>query len=162
MGFVISCDQKPESLATHFAATPITTHPHPTAGPTRQPERQEASSLRNFVSVQVPSDRFLLVGRHWRNQQPSNDFGLSRFERPILFKLFIWLVPGGGVEPPRAEARRILSPILGRLQQAARERTDSHNLHRIKDLRAISILQDVAVNGTNVGCEHAPEHALNH
>jgi len=47
------------------------------------------------------------------------------------------------------------------LQQAARQRTASHNLHRIKDLRAISILQDVAVNGSNVGGEHAPEHALN-
>ncbi len=27
------------------------------------------------------------------------------------FKLLILLVPGGGVEPPRAEARRILSPL---------------------------------------------------
>ena len=72
------------------------------------------------------------------------------------------MVPGGGVEPPWSCLRRILSPILGRLQQAARQRTDSHNVHRIKDLRAISILQDVAVNGSNVGGEHAPEHALNH
>jgi hypothetical protein len=47
------------------------------------------------------------------------------------------------------------------LQHAARQRTKSHNLHRIKDLRAISILQDVAVNGRNVGRERAPEHALN-
>jgi hypothetical protein len=47
------------------------------------------------------------------------------------------------------------------LQHAARQRADSHNLHRIKDLRAVSILQDVAVNGSNVGREHAPEHALN-
>jgi hypothetical protein len=47
------------------------------------------------------------------------------------------------------------------LQQAAGPRTELHNLHRIKDLRAISILQDVAVNGSTVGGEHAPEHALN-
>jgi hypothetical protein len=46
------------------------------------------------------------------------------------------------------------------LQQAARKRTDSHNPHIIKYLRAIPILQDVAVNGSNVEGEHAPEHAL--
>src|SRR5260370_4354870 len=68
---------------------------------------------------------------------------------------------GRGVEPPRSCDRRILSPILGRLQQAARQRQDSQNVHRIKDLRAISILQDVAVYGSNVAGEHAPEHALN-
>ena len=28
-------------------------------------------------------------------------------------------------------------------------------------MRAIPILQDVAVNGSNVGREHAPKHALN-
>jgi hypothetical protein len=65
------------------------------------------------------------------------------------------------LNPHDRKGRRILSPILGRLQQAARQRTDSHNLPIIKDLRAISILQDVAVNGSNVGGEHAPEHALN-
>jgi len=47
------------------------------------------------------------------------------------------------------------------LQKAARQRTDSHNPHRLKGLRANSILQDVAVNGSNVGREHAPKHALN-
>jgi hypothetical protein len=46
------------------------------------------------------------------------------------------------------------------LQHAARERTDKHKLHILKDLRAISILQDVAVTGNSVGGEHAPEHAL--
>ena len=53
-----------------------------------------------------------------------------------------------------------LSPNLGMLQQAARQRTDSHKLHIIKYLHAIPILQDVAVNGINVEGEHAPEHAL--
>ena len=33
------------------------------------------------------------------------------FERPIQLKLFILLVPGGGVEPPRGCPRRILSPL---------------------------------------------------
>jgi len=47
------------------------------------------------------------------------------------------------------------------LQQAARQRTDSHNLHIIKHLRTVSILQDVALTGINVAGEHAPEHALN-
>jgi hypothetical protein len=37
-----------------------------------------------------------------------------------------------------------------------------HKMHRIKGLHAISILQDVALNGINVECQHAPEHALNH
>ena len=54
-----------------------------------------------------------------------------------------------------------MGPERSGLQHAARQRTKSHNLHRIKDLRAISILQDVAVNGSNVGRERAPEHALN-
>ena len=31
---------------------------------------------------------------------PQKNFGLSGSERPILFKLFGILVPGGGVEPP--------------------------------------------------------------
>jgi hypothetical protein len=57
--------------------------------------------------------------------------------------------------------QRILSPNPGLLQHAARQRTDSHNLHRLKDLRANSILQDLAVNGSNFGREHAPKHALN-
>jgi hypothetical protein len=47
------------------------------------------------------------------------------------------------------------------LQQAARQRTDSHNVHRMKDLPASTILQDVAVKSSNVAGEHAPEHALN-
>jgi len=34
----------------------------------------------------------------------------------------LFMVPGGGVEPPRAEARRILSLILGVLQGVAPER----------------------------------------
>jgi hypothetical protein len=37
----------------------------------------------------------------------------------------------------------------------------SHKMHRIKGLQAISISQDVALNGIIVECEHAPEHALN-
>jgi hypothetical protein len=47
------------------------------------------------------------------------------------------------------------------LQQAARQRTDSHNVHRMKDLSTSTILQDVAAKGSNVAGEHAPEHALN-
>jgi len=47
------------------------------------------------------------------------------------------------------------------LQQAARQRTDLHNLYRIRDVSASQNLQDVAVIGINVGNEHAPEHALN-
>jgi hypothetical protein len=31
----------------------------------------------------------------------------------------------------------------------------------MKSLRANSTLQEVAANGSNVGDEHAPEHALN-
>jgi hypothetical protein len=46
------------------------------------------------------------------------------------------------------------------LQQAARQRTDSHNVHRMKDLQVSTILQDVAVKGSNFAGEHAPEHAL--
>jgi hypothetical protein len=44
---------------------------------------------------------------------------------------------------------------------AARQRTDSHNPPTAKDLRASSTLQDVAVTGSDVRGEHAPEHALN-
>lgn len=47
------------------------------------------------------------------------------------------------------------------LQQAARQRTDLHNIHRMKDLSASTTLQDVAVKGSNVAGAHAPEHALN-
>jgi hypothetical protein len=54
-----------------------------------------------------------------------------------------------------------LSPILGRLQQAAGQRTDSHNIHRMNELRVSSVLQHVAANGSNVAGTHAPEHALN-
>jgi hypothetical protein len=47
------------------------------------------------------------------------------------------------------------------LQQAARQRMYSHNVHRMKDLSATTVLQDVAVKGSNIAGEHAPEHALN-
>jgi hypothetical protein len=47
------------------------------------------------------------------------------------------------------------------LQQAASQRTDSHNVHRMKDQPISSILQDVALRGSNFAAEHAPEHALN-
>ena len=56
-------------------------------------------SRRNALLTQQPS------------KQPPNDFGLSDFERPIQSKLFVLLVPGGGVEPPRGCPRRILSPL---------------------------------------------------
>ena len=79
---------------------------------------------------------------------------------PLALKFFVLLVPGGGGEPPRPCDRRILRPNLGVLQQAARQRTDSHNIHIIKDMLATAILQDVAGNGSSVGCKHAPEHAL--
>jgi hypothetical protein len=82
-------------------------------------------------------------------------------QRNLLNLLSLDWCREGELNPHDRKGRRILSPILGRLQQAASQRTDSHNLHRIRDLRAIPILQDVAVNGSNVGGEHAPEHALN-
>ena len=43
----------------------------------------------------------------------------------------------GGSNPHGREGRRILSPIIGRLQHAARQRTDSHKTYIIKDMRAI-------------------------
>jgi C4-dicarboxylate-specific signal transduction histidine kinase len=42
------------------------------------------------------------------------------------------------------------------LQQVAHQRTDSHNVHRMKDLSTRTILQDVAAKGSVAG-----EHALN-
>jgi hypothetical protein len=80
--------------------------------------------------------------------------------KSLILLILVWCREGGS-NPHDRKGRRILSPILGRLQQAARRRMYSHNVHRIKDLRAISILQDVAVKGSNVAGEHAPEHALN-
>jgi hypothetical protein len=47
------------------------------------------------------------------------------------------------------------------LQQAARQRTGSHNVHRMRDVAASANLQEVAVKGSNVEREHAPKHALN-
>jgi hypothetical protein len=41
----------------------------------------------------------------------TNENGLLLEEALFAYKSFIILVPGGGVEPPRAEARRILSPL---------------------------------------------------
>ena len=40
----------------------------------------------------------------------------------------IWLVPGGGVEPPRPCDRRILSPNLTILQRVASARSAAYNL----------------------------------
>jgi len=77
----------------------------------------------------------------------------------LILLALVWCREGG--EPPRPCDRRILSPKLGLLQQAARQRRNPHNLHRTKDLRAIYILQDVAVNGSNVRSVHAPKRALN-
>jgi hypothetical protein len=76
--------------------------------------------------------------------------------------LILLLVPGRRLELLLHFWKRVLSPNPGMLQQAARQRTDSHKGHRMNVLRASSILQDVAVNGSNVSGEHAPEHALKH
>jgi hypothetical protein len=35
----------------------------------------------------------------------------------------------------------------------------AHNIQRMKEKSLSSILQDVAVNGSDVESEHAPEHA---
>ena len=78
-----------------------------------------------------------------------------------LNSLFCWCREGGS-NPHDRKGRRILSPNLGMLQQAARQRTDSHYVHRMKDLSTSTILQDVAAKGSNVAGEHAPEYALNH
>jgi hypothetical protein len=67
----------------------------------------------------------------------------------------------GESNPHDRKGRRILSPKLALLQQAAGYSTDSHNAHILKGLRASSTLQDVAVDGSNVEDEHAPEHGLN-
>src|SRR5437868_3483854 len=71
------------------------------------------------------------------------------------------MVPGERIELSLPFGKRVLSPNSELLQQAAGYSTDSHNTHRMKGLHASSILQDVAVDGSNVGDEHAPEHALN-
>jgi hypothetical protein len=47
------------------------------------------------------------------------------------------------------------------LQQAAGYGMASHKMQRIKGLRALSISQDVALDGSKAETEHAPEHALN-
>ena len=67
--------------------------------------------------VEIPTDLCLasLCGMTLSNQQPSkqppNYFGLAISRGQIPLKLFILLVPGGGVEPPRGCPRRILSPL---------------------------------------------------
>ena len=52
---------------------------------------------------------------HGRNQQPPEQppmkIGLSFLRGQFQSKLFVLLVPGGGVEPPRPCDRRILSPL---------------------------------------------------
>jgi hypothetical protein len=71
------------------------------------------------------------------------------------------MVPGGELNPHEVALRRILSPKLGMLQQAAGYGMASHKMQRIKGLHAISISQDVALDGSSFESEHAPEHALN-
>jgi len=58
-------------------------------------------------------------------------------QRNLLNLLTLDWCREGELNPHDRKGRRILSPKFGLLQQAARQRTDSHNLHRIKDLRAI-------------------------
>jgi hypothetical protein len=70
--------------------------------------------------------------------------------KSLILLILVWFREGGS-NPHDRKGRRILSPILRRLQHAARQRTDSHRTYVIKDMRAIQILQDVAVNGSNVG-----------
>jgi hypothetical protein len=58
----------------------------------------------------------------------------------IQFKSFILLVPGGGVEPPRSEDRRILSLFFKILQRVAGGCTISHKTFGLRVLRGGSIL----------------------
>ena len=82
-------------------------------------------------------------------------------QRNLLNLLTLDWCREGELNPHDRKGRRILSPKPGLLQQAAGYSTDPHNTHILKVLRASSTLQDVAVDGSNVGDEHAPEHALN-
>jgi hypothetical protein len=86
--------------------------------------------------------------------------GMTEINRRNLFNLLTldWCRRSN---PNDRKGRRILSPNLGMLQQAARQRTDSHNVHRMRNLSSSANLQEVAVTGSNVEPKHAPKHALN-
>lgn len=49
-----------------------------------------------------------------------------------------------------------MTPIFALLQTVAGERIDPNNHRRMKEKSARSMLQDVAVNGSDVEIEHAP------
>jgi hypothetical protein len=69
------------------------------------------------------------------------------------------LVPGG-VEPPRAEARRILSLFFRVLQRVAIIRKLSHKLFIINKLRRDHLLQLVAAKCTKVENEQPSKQPL--
>jgi hypothetical protein len=72
----------------------------------------------SFVELEITS--IISFGYDYRREswQTRNPLRLLRTvictEVPTIQLLILWLwglVPGGGIEPPRAEARRILSPL---------------------------------------------------
>ena len=74
--------------------------------------RSQADAL-----VEIPTDLSLASQSRDDTVEPTaiktatKRFWPLQRERPIHLKLFILLVPGGGVEPPRGCPRRILSPL---------------------------------------------------
>jgi hypothetical protein len=99
------------------------------------------------------------------DEQPQDDFCDSISERLYLLKLFILLVPGGGVEPrvepPRTCDRRILSLFFGILQRVAIGRKLSHKAFIINRVLLNYFLQTVAAKCTKVGNEQPSKQPLN-
>jgi len=52
---------------------------------------------------------------------------MSRQLKKLATNFIVYLVPGGGLEPPRPCGLRILSPILGLAHSLALRRTEAHN-----------------------------------
>jgi hypothetical protein len=74
--------------------------------------------------------------------------------------LVSYMVPGGGVEPPRSCLRRILSPNFATLQQVASDGSTTNNLLCFSSIRAGCGSQAVAEKCRKVGNEQPSKQPL--
>ena len=97
---------------------------------------------------------------HMLQPTGTKQFWPLAFERPIQHEVFYYVVPGGGLEPPRPCGLRILSLFFGVLQSVANERRSQHKPFRYITIHEMLGLQLVAGKCTKVGNEQPSKQPL--
>ena len=112
-----------------------------------RPKGRTATKKR--TALKAPTATITATSR----KQPSNKNDHNRS------KSFIFLVPRGGLEPPRPCGLRILSPFLASKHPPAQPRMEANNIHIMNDIDLLSTSHPVAPKCTKSRYKAAPKAA---